>query len=161
MKRFYKLFLLTQVAVVFCMLSVSLMQPVQAEQEASSKKEVAADQCKHCVMEARKHVEVHLDYYYELLAEKYAPNEVEKWQTIRKERDLLRKKVKEMKKRGELQDRLEKKSEWFKQHKELQILFKDAIEKRDEKAIKASLPQLFNQYQQMNEVMKKRLEETK
>ncbi len=53
-------------------------------------------------MKVRNELKVHLDFYYEMLIEKYVPEQSEKWQEIRTERDLLHKKLKEAKQRGEL-----------------------------------------------------------
>ncbi|WP_088104747.1 hypothetical protein [Halalkalibacter urbisdiaboli] len=157
MKRFHQLFLLSQAAFVVCMLSISLMQPVFAEDEQS--KEPSQEHCQHN-KEMFKKMQVHMDFYHELLAEKYAPNHTEEWHEIRKERDLLRKKINEAKKRGELVN--EHKNEdfkaFFEKHKQLQVDFRDAVEKRDDEKIKQLLPQLFEQHRQMNEMLKKKLE---
>lgn len=150
MKRFHQLFLVGQF-VCLLVLAITVFSPVQAE-------EINEEQsCQQCEMQVRKEVKVHLDFYYELLAEKYAPDELEKWREIRKERDLLRKKLNEAKKRGEIEQESSIGDEWLEKHRQLQESFRLAVEKRDEEQLRSLLPKLFDQYNQLNEHYKVRL----
>ncbi|WP_332632298.1 hypothetical protein [Halalkalibacter flavus] len=154
MKRFHQLFILAQI-VLLASIAVTSLAPVQAEVP----NEEPEQECRgHEQQEINKELKVHLDYYYELLAEKYAPNELEKWKEIRSERDLLQKKLKEAKQKGELENGGAIDNEWIEQHKEITDAFNAAIEKRDEEQLRKLLPQLFDHYKKLNDVYKKRLD---
>jgi FMN phosphatase YigB (HAD superfamily) len=152
MKRFHQLFLLTQFLLVASIVVTSLA-PVQAEVSQEEENQ----ECSQHEKEITKELKVHLDYYYELLAEKFAPAEIEKWKEIRSERDLLQKKLKEAKQRGELQngDAIDK--VWLDRHRELHDLFNAAVEKRDKEQLGKLIPKIFEHYGMLNNVYKERL----
>ncbi|WP_227938431.1 hypothetical protein [Alkalihalobacillus deserti] len=152
MKRFHQLFLFAQLMLIASIVVTSLA-PVQAEVSEDKKEET----CWEHEQGISKKLKVHLDFYYELLAEKYAPNEIEQWKEIRVERDLLQKKLKEAKQRGELENGQAVDKSWLDKHAELQKAFNNAIEKRDDEQLKTILPQMFDQYAELNSLFKQRL----
>ncbi|KMK77014.1 hypothetical protein [Alkalihalobacillus pseudalcaliphilus] len=99
---------------------------------------------------------IHMDYYFELLAEKYAPEQVDTWNEIRKQRKVLMKQWHE-KKKDKKYEQLKKDSTWKKEHNDLQEEFEKAVEIRDEAKIKELLPKLFEHYQNMNKRMEEKL----
>ncbi|KGA97882.1 hypothetical protein AJ85_04515 [Alkalihalobacillus alcalophilus ATCC 27647 = CGMCC 1.3604] len=103
---------------------------------------------------------VHLDYYYELLAQKFAPEQVEKWNEIRQQRKVLMKQWREHQKHkdDDLNEHTEK-GEWKEAHKELLQKFNEAVELRDEAKIKKILPQLFEHYEKMNQMLEEKLKQ--
>ncbi|MFC0472520.1 hypothetical protein ACFFHM_19055 [Halalkalibacter kiskunsagensis] len=152
MKRFHQLFLLTQVLLVASIVVTSLA-PVQAEVSGEEGKQ----ECYQHEKEITKDLKVHFDFYYELLAEKFAPTEIEKWKEIRSERDLLQKKLKEAKQKGELENGEAIDNAWLDRHSELHDSFNVAVEKRDEELLTQLIPQMFEHYAVLNKVYKKRL----
>ncbi|MFC0561591.1 hypothetical protein [Halalkalibacter alkalisediminis] len=152
MKRFHQLFLFAQIMLIASIVITSLA-PVQAEVSDDQKEEAC---CEHD-QAISKELKVHLDFYYELLAEKYAPDQIEKWKEIRVERDLLQKKLKEAKQRGELENGQTVDKTWLDKHAELQNAFNNAVEKRDEDKLKEILPKMFAQYAELNALYKQRL----
>ena len=152
MKRFHQLFLFAQITLIASIVVTSLA-PVQAEVADDQKEEAC---CGH-EQGLSKEFKMHLDYYYELLAEKYAPDQIEKWKEIRVERDLLHKKLKEAKQRGELENGQAVDKTWLDKHAEIQSAFNNAIEKRDEEKVKEILPQMFAHYAELNALYKQRL----
>ncbi|GAE36636.1 hypothetical protein [Halalkalibacter akibai] len=152
MKRFHQLFLFAQILLIASIV-VTTLAPVQAEVVEDKKEEEGCEHDKGI----SKDLKVHLDYYYELLADKYAPDQIGKWKDIRVERDLLQKKLKEAKQRGELENGQAVDKTWLDKHSELQSVFNAAVEKRDEEQLKIVLPQLFDHYAELNKLYKKRL----
>jgi hypothetical protein len=152
MKRFHQLFLFVQIIFIASIVVTSLA-PVQAEITEDKKDETCCDHEKGI----SKELKIHLDFYYELLADKYAASEIEKWKDIRVERDLLQKKLKEAKQRGELENGQAVDKTWLDRHTELQTSFNSAVEKRDEEQLQTLLPQIFDHYAKLNELYKKRL----
>src|SRR5690606_30877237 len=98
--------------------------------------------CLECEMEFRNGLQVHLDFYNELLVNRYAPKQVKYWQSVRKERDLLQKKLNESIMKGKF-PQLEQDEKWIEQHRTLQENFKQAVEKRDEQGLRDILPLLI------------------
>ncbi|KHF39518.1 hypothetical protein [Halalkalibacter okhensis] len=154
MKRFHQLFLLAQI-ILLASFVVTSLAPVQAEVPNEDPEQEC---CGHEQQEIDKDLKVHLDFYYELLAEKFAPSEIERWKEIRSERDLLQKKLKEAKQKGELENGEAIDKEWIEKHKEITIAFNSAVEKRDEGELSTVIPQLFEHYKKLNDVYKKRLD---
>ncbi|TWI55927.1 hypothetical protein [Halalkalibacter nanhaiisediminis] len=152
MKRFYQGFMFLQMAAVLA-LAVTFLAPVQAEDVEQEQER----NCHQCEMKVRNELKVHLDYYYEMLVEKYAPTKSEKWQDVRNERDLLQKKLKEAKQRGELSSEKMIDKEWMEEHRNLQQLFNAAVEKRDENQLQQLLPQMIEHYEKLNDLYKQRL----
>ncbi|WP_216829468.1 hypothetical protein [Alkalihalobacterium elongatum] len=99
----------------------------------------------------------HLNMYYELLAEKYTPQYVDTWREISREQAVLKKKISEAMKNGQLMHGEVIDQEWYKKHEELQTLFVQAVEQRNEKAIKKVLPKVFQQQKDLNKMYKERL----
>ncbi|MDT8862551.1 hypothetical protein N0O92_20305 [Alkalihalobacillus sp. MEB130] len=157
MKRFHQLFLLTQI-VLLASVAITSLAPVQAEVPNEDPEQEC---CQHEQQEMNQELKVHLDFYYELLAEKYAPDEIEKWKEIRSERDLLQKKLKEAKQKGELENGEAIDKTWVDEHKKLTDAFNAAIEKRDEEQLRTIMPKLFDHYKKLNDVYKERLDLTK
>ncbi|MCK0472526.1 hypothetical protein [Halalkalibacter sp. APA_J-10(15)] len=153
MKSFYRLFFVGQ-GLFIILLAFTALSFVQAEENTAEQSD-----CHHeCAMKFHKEFHVHLDYYYDLLAEKFAPEHLDQWKEIKKERDLLKKKWKEAKKRGDVEKGDLFNQKWLEEHEKIQEQFSNAVEKRDIEAIQDVLPKLFSHYQKMNETWKKALE---
>ena len=102
---------------------------------------------KKCPLHSYK--QIHMNMYYELLAEKYAPEKVKVWQDIQNERKKLKESLK-----GEIAQKKEKLKPWYEEHKELQKQFAEAIEQRDEQRIKELLPKVIDHHAKFNELLK-------
>ncbi|OLO42817.1 hypothetical protein BTR23_02115 [Alkalihalophilus pseudofirmus] len=100
----------------------------------------------------------HLNMYYELLAEKYTPEYLDAWRNISKEQAVLKRKISEAMKSGQIMHGDVIEEEWLKKHEELQTLFVQAVEQRNEKALKKIIPKVFQQQKDLNKMYKKRLE---
>lgn len=109
--------------------------------------------------EKQKHemIELHIHMYYQLLTEKYAPNEVVKWDEIRKERLLIKKKISEARKRGEDVEWQYDNEEWKHTHKQLHEAFYQAVKKYDEDELRRIIPLLIEQEKILNDWYKKQL----
>ncbi|WP_062048245.1 hypothetical protein [Bacillus sp. JCM 19034] len=153
MKSYNKLFFIGQ-SLLLVLFVISAFSFVHAEENTTEHID-----CKHeCEMQFHQNYHVHLDFYYDLLAEKYAPEQVDQWKEIKKERDLLKKKWKEAKKRGELDRNDLFNSEWIEKHRNIQEKFTKAVEKRDANEIQEIFPKLIAHYGEMNDIWKKALE---
>lgn len=141
--------MLQMIGITAALTVVSLSDFVQAEAEKVQNEEERPWPCAEGIND-------HIDYYYELLAEKNLPHEVKKWQDIRKERDLLLKTINEAQKR-ELLAESEQAKEWAKQHQQLQKAFLEAVKKRDDQQISRILAELFEQYELRNKLLKQQL----
>ncbi|MET3507616.1 hypothetical protein [Halalkalibacter oceani] len=151
MKHFWRLFLVLQiVGITAALTAVSLSDFVQAEQAESEEERP---------WPCAEGINDHIDYYYELLAEKNQPHEVERWQNIKKERDLLLKAINEAQKRELLAESKQEK-EWAAQHEKLQKSFLEAVKKRDEEQISQLLTELFAQYELRNKLLKEKVVES-
>ncbi|HHY21853.1 MAG TPA: hypothetical protein GX525_08220 [Bacilli bacterium] len=106
----------------------------------------------HCHM---KKYGVHIDHYYELLAEKYAPDLVDEWKVISKDQQELMSKLKEDKdKKAEFKKNL-KESSWYKRHKELEKQFTKAVKERDKNALKEIMPKVIEMQKELNDILSK------
>ncbi|OIJ16900.1 hypothetical protein BKP37_04355 [Anaerobacillus alkalilacustris] len=105
-------------------------------------------------------IRAHFNFYYQLLAEKYAPKHVKVWNNVMKDRDALIKKFKELKKDGKELDNFYDET-WLKEHNEIQQQFLEAVEKRDDEILKVIVPQIIDHQKQLNSILKKRLKEIK
>lgn len=107
-----------------------------------------------------KAIRPHFDFYYQLLAEKYAPKHVKVWNEIIKEREGLLKKYRELVKSGKdvvnFYD-----EEWLKVHNEIHKQFLVAVQKRDDDVLKTVVPQVIDHQKELNFLLKKRLKEMK
>lgn len=121
-------------------------QQILADDEAA--KEEKCGSAKHHFMKT------HINMYYELLAEKYVPDQVKVWQDIQKERKQLKQQLKDLQKKGEVPDLKEQMKPWFQEHQELQKQFTEAIDQRNEGKIKKLLPEIINHQQKLNEIYK-------
>lgn len=110
--------------------------------------------CLQYEMEIRNAIKVHADFYHEMLVHRYAPAELKYWQSVRSERDLLHKKLKEAAQFPYLKEKDER---WEKKHRKLQEAFKKAVERRDETEIRKLLPQIIKHDDQLNQLNKQRL----
>lgn len=96
---------------------------------------------------------VHIDYYYELLTEKYAPDLVDEWKVISKDQQEMMSKLKEDKdKKAEFKKNLKDKS-WYKRHKELEKEFTKAVKNRDENALKEIMPKVIDLQKELNDIL--------
>ncbi len=134
------------IIIVFVLLMVTVPS-VSATEESNTKEE------------KQKHemIELHIHMYYQLLTEKYAPNEVVKWDEIRKERLLIKKKISEARKRGEDVEWDYDNDEWIQTHKQLQEEFYQAVKKYDEDELRRIIPLLIEQEKILNDWYKKQL----
>ncbi|NEU29576.1 hypothetical protein GN156_02090 [bacterium LRH843] len=152
MKKRYQVFLLVQVAVMLTIL-LTIMAPIQAEETEQVKN------CFQCEMELRNELKVHLDFYYEMLVNRYAPNELEHWRKVRGERDLVQKKLSEHKRNGKLQSTGVMEEEWIKTHRDIQNRFKMAVEKRNEDQLRVLLPIIVEHDEKLNKIYKQQLKQ--
>lgn len=137
--------LLTSIFIVLTLMTVVGSQYIYAEENVTSEK---------CVKNKHKFMDVHMSLYYELLAEKYAPDQVDVWKNISKERKDLKKQINYAKERGEALHLGSKMKPWFDEHKKLQKQFTKAIDKGDENEIKKLLRDVIALHQQLNEIYK-------
>lgn len=121
------------------------------DQECSDMEKISHEQ---------KAIRPHFNFYYQLLAEKYAPKHVSVWNEVLKDREGLFKKYKELKKAGKEVDNLYDEA-WKKEHGEIQQLFLEAVEKRDDTKLKEMVPRLIDHQKQLNSLLKKRINELK
>lgn len=108
----------------------------------------------------QKAIRPHFNFYYQLLAEKYAPKQVKVWNEVIKDREALHKQYKELKKAGKELDEFYDEA-WLVEHKEIHQQFLEAVEKRDDEALKEVVPRIIDHQKQLNSVLKKRLKEFK
>lgn len=107
-----------------------------------------------------KAIRPHFNFYYQLLAEKYAPKHVKVWNEVIAEREALIKKYRELAKSGkEIGDFYDE--AWLKAHGDLQKHFLEAVEKRDDAALQNIVPQVIDHQKELNILLKKRLKEFK
>ncbi|WP_096201174.1 hypothetical protein [Bacillus sp. FJAT-45350] len=133
--------------------------PVHAEE--SIVKEECNCSSGHDLSYTSEIIDIHMTMYYQLLAEKYAPELVAEWNEIQKERDMLEKKITELEKTGALLHGKKVGEDWYKSHAELQTNFAKAIKEYDEKEIKKMIPKLFDQHKELNKLYKKRIQMAK
>lgn len=108
----------------------------------------------------KKAVRPHFNFYYQLLAEKYAPNYVKVWDEVLKDREAIFKNYKELKKAGkEVEPPYD--DAWLKKHSEVHQQFVDAVEKRDEASLKEMVPKVIEHQRELNLMWKKKIKEVK
>ncbi|TMW73727.1 hypothetical protein [Alteribacter natronophilus] len=97
----------------------------------------------------------HLNFYYELLIERYEPAMKEEWLMIVQELETLIKKYREMKKEGKLKDKdfHNQDDKWKMKHQDVQEQFLKAVKERNDEAIRAILPDLVTLQKEMNEYL--------
>ncbi|WP_368503873.1 hypothetical protein AB3N04_17350 [Alkalihalophilus sp. As8PL] len=156
MKKLHGLFIVAQLVIVLAFIQQPLIDSVSAE-ENSEAQECDCDKHHKKHKEFHQYMRIHKDFYYELLTDKYAPEQAEQWKDIRSERDLLLKKLTEAKKRGELLHGDVKSKEWMEQHHFLQKQLTKAVKERDEKKIAEVLPQVFAHYEALNNEFQQRV----
>ncbi|WP_209123117.1 hypothetical protein [Alkalihalobacillus sp. BA299] len=152
-----KQFLSFSLACVFSVLTLISSQNVTYAFEFESQQKKDEKCCTHTCLMMNNGFAAHLNMYYELLAEKYAPEYVDAWREISKEQAVLKRKLSEAMKNGQLMHGDVIDEEWYKKHEELQNLFVQAVEQRNEKALKKVLPKVFQQQKNLNKMYKKRL----
>lgn len=108
----------------------------------------------------KKAIRPHFNFYYQLLAEKYAPEHVKVWNEVMKDREALHKQYKELKKAGKEPDKFYDEA-WLEEHGEIHKEFLEAVEKRDDEALKEVVPRIIDHQKQLNSLLKKRLKEFK
>ncbi|WNF37856.1 hypothetical protein RJD24_05250 [Bacillaceae bacterium IKA-2] len=108
----------------------------------------------------KKAIRPHFNFYYQLLAEKYAPNHVKVWNEVIQDREALHKQFKELKKSGKELDNFYDEA-WLKEHGEIHQVFLEAVEKRDDAALKELVPRVIDHQKQLNAALKKRLKDFK
>ncbi|MCT8138725.1 hypothetical protein H1D32_13850 [Anaerobacillus sp. CMMVII] len=124
--------------------------------------ETEGEACTHMeqVKYQHKAIKPHFNFYYQLLAEKYAPKHVKVLKDVITEREALFKKYRELVKSGkDVGDFYDE--AWLKKHDEIQTQFLDAVEKRDDAALKKIVPQVIEHQKELNVLLKKRLKELK
>lgn len=107
-----------------------------------------------------KAIRPHFNFYYQLLAEKFAPKHVKIWNEVIKDREALLKKYRELAKEGKEVGNFYD-EEWLKAHNDIHQQFLIAVEKRDENALKTIVPQVIDHQKELNALLKKRLKEIK
>lgn len=108
----------------------------------------------------KKAIRPHFNFYYQLLAEKYSPKYVKVWNEVLKDREALHKQYKQLKKEGKELDKFYDEA-WLKEHGGIQKEFLEAVEKRDDEALKEVVPRMIDHQKQLNSLLKKRLKEFK
>ncbi|OIJ16006.1 hypothetical protein BKP35_03210 [Anaerobacillus arseniciselenatis] len=137
---------------LFSLTSVAFANPEGTQDDASTHFERVSYE--------QKAIRPHFNFYYQLLAEKYAPKHVKVWNEVLKDRDALLKKYREVKKAGkELEDFYDE--EWLKEHSEIHQQFLEAVEKRDDDKLKEIVPRVIDHQKELNAMLKKRLKEIK
>ncbi|OIJ20332.1 hypothetical protein BKP45_09715 [Anaerobacillus alkalidiazotrophicus] len=150
-KKLLLLLMITSILVSFTSLPI-----VNANEDVN---EEASSQVGKIGFEQRV-IRAHFNFYYQLLAEKYAPKHVKVWNNVMQDRDALIKKFKELKKDGIELDNFYDET-WLKEHNEIQHQFLEAVEKRDDEILKVIVPQIIDHQKQLNSILKKRLKELK
>ncbi len=142
------------VMIATMLISFSNMAIVNAENEGEA--------CAHMegVKLEFKALRPHLHFYYQLLAEKYAPDQVKGWTEVIKEREVLFKKYRELAKSGKINGKFYDET-WLKTHSEIQQQLLDAVQKRDENALKNIVPKMLDHQKELNSLLKDRLKEIK
>jgi hypothetical protein len=107
-----------------------------------------------------KAIKPHFNFYYQLLAEKYAPKHVKVWNEVIREREALFKKYRELSKSGKDIGNFYD-EDWLKAHNDIHQKFLAAVEKRDDDALKMIVPQVIDHQKELNSLLKKRLKEIK
>lgn len=100
---------------------------------------------KHSQMKA------HINFYYELLIDKYRPDLKEEWIEITREKEAILKKIKEMKKEGKELELPAITEEWKEKHSYYHEQFLEAVERRDDEKLKSLLPALLQLHKKWNE----------
>lgn len=149
--------MMTKLFIIFSLFMLVGFNDVSAHETMTNEKGSKEEKC---LTHKHEQMKIHINMYYELLAEKYAPDQVKLWQDIQKEQANLKAQIKEAKEKGELDSLKDKMKPWFKEHKEIQKQFTEAIEKRNEKQIKKLLPEIISHHQQLNELYKEILNGT-
>ncbi|WP_017727040.1 hypothetical protein [Halalkalibacterium ligniniphilum] len=132
-----------------------------AEEQLEEQGESHEQFCHDCFKKYHQAFQEHLDFYYELLAEKYAPKDVARWNELRNERGMLMKQMAEAQKRGVKWKKPELDEKLKEQHVTLQQQFQEAVKMRDTKKLETVLPQLLDHYKDRNNRMKEWLEKNK
>lgn len=158
MNTFKQKFLFFVVATVLVLMLVPNFGTVRAEGTDGTDDEACVHMEK--VTYEHKAIRPHFNFYYQLLAEKYAPKHVKVWNEVIKDREALLKKYRELTKEGkevgEFYD-----ENWLKTHQDIHQQFLAAVEKRDDDALKTVVPLVIDHQKELNSLLKKRLKEIK
>ncbi|RXI99541.1 hypothetical protein DS745_15110 [Anaerobacillus alkaliphilus] len=139
------------VLMFFAYTNVTIVSAEELENETNQ-----MDQVKY----EHKAIRPHFNFYYQLLAEKYAPKHVKVWNDVISEREALIKKYRELAKSGKEIGNFYDET-WLKVHSDIQKQFLEAVEKRDDQALKNIVPQVIDHQKELNILLKKRLKEIK
>lgn len=150
MKRLRKLKLVFIVATLL----VGFSTVVGAEENSTEPAQMDQVRYEHKV------VRPHFNFYYELLAEKYAPKHVKVWHDVINERDALMKKYRQLAKEGKEIGNFYDET-WLKTHSDMQQKFLEAVEKRDDATLKNIVSQVIDHQKELNILLKKQLKEIK
>ncbi|WP_096188496.1 hypothetical protein [Evansella halocellulosilytica] len=96
----------------------------------------------------------HIEFYYELMIEKYHPELKEEWKETLRERETILKKLKEVQKEGKSYDHEQMNEEWLNKHQKTHQQLLNAVKKRDGEAIKALLPKIIDLHKDWNKMHK-------
>lgn len=144
------------VAIITAILLSSTNLGVVIAEDTDSEASAHMEQVKY----EHKAIRPHFNFYYQLLAEKYAPKHVRIWNEVIKDREALLKKYRELAKEGKEVGNFYD-EEWLKAHNDIHQQFLIAVEKRDEIALKTIVPQVIDHQKKLNALLKKRLKEIK
>ncbi len=106
-------------------------------------------------------VNVHMNLYYQLLAEKYAPDQVKVWKNARKDREKLLEKLKELHENGAILHGDTIAHDWLEEHSKIQQAFFKAVKENDENEIKNIIPTLFEHEIELNKIYKRSIDMAK
>jgi hypothetical protein len=152
----YQLKLMSCVFVAFMVMVFSSISIVHAQEEMM---EDVSARIGHVSYEHAA-LKPHFDFYYLLLAEKYAPKYVKVWKEVVKEREDLLSKSKELISEGkEIGDYYDE--DWSNTHSEIQKKFLEAVEKQAEDSLKEIVPRVIEHQKELNTLLKKHLKEIK
>lgn len=131
-------------AVIFCFMSFT---QVGAEEDTYMQQYGQEMKCEA--------IKPHIEYYHELLIERFTPDRLEEWKDVVRERHQIIKKVRQDKGEGEIEwnDGLREKYETL--HKK----FSEAVKARDEEELKRIIPSLIDWQKEWNEYYKQKTSE--
>ncbi|MBU9724089.1 MULTISPECIES: hypothetical protein [Bacillaceae] len=149
-----------RVLLLFILLISSFLITTQVFAE-EPEEDVAEAECenKEDVIHRHKAIQTHIQFYYELLIDKYKPELKEEWKEVISEREVILKKMKEMQKEGLDLDYSAISEEWKEKHQKYHEAFLEAVKTRDDEKIRELLPKLLELQKSWNEDHKKFLRE--
>ncbi|UCZ54630.1 hypothetical protein LGQ02_07725 [Bacillus shivajii] len=148
-KMLYRLIALSFIFLTFVF---PIGQPVIAED--GSEENDFCENCHEKISYEHQVIRPHMEYYFELLLDKYSPDLKEEWTEVLRERESILKKLKQMKKEGKLKEHPSPSERWYEKHGQIHDQFLNAVKKRDDETITQLLPQLLSLQKEWNVIHK-------